>query len=59
MYEEHTLPNGDVITLDNEYYHRRAWRVTCYTTIFGDTKISWHKTFVTKQQAQEEYRRYD
>jgi len=58
MYEEHTLPSGETITITSDGDHpRKPWQVCCWAA--GDEgECRWTKDFVTEAEARTEYVRF-
>lgn len=57
IYKEHTLASGFQIIFDVSGNPRKPWGVTC---IHSDGKtVQWVMEFVTREEAEKEYTRFD
>lgn len=56
IFKEVTLPSGEIISLTNQgACDTKPWNVSCWDT---NNECRWSKDFVTEEEAEKEYKRF-
>lgn len=56
-YKEHTMPSGEIISMDMINNHpTKPWNVSCW---MPDGEQRWSIDFATREEAEKEYIRFD